>query len=113
MEKTIELTGSADGVVSGSLDVSAVPNFNDWLLRLTLSGTAKAAMVEIHESVDNFATYRTLLVANPAGVSSPVEYTAKSYTLPSARIGVLNAKLRLVAQAVTQGSISARLSLTY
>lgn len=101
------------GAVSKVLDISSYGSISgpqDFTLRLRIDSltAAKTALVCIQDSADGFvADIITLACAN---VSGPIQSTApmvfiwRQYQLPNARMGVLNARLRLYVMSLNIGA---------
>lgn len=101
---------TSGGKVSIARDVSAV--IGDYTLRLSVTGpdSGKTALVCIQDSTDGFVSdIVTLFCVNqPGGYSGtagpPVWTTVRAYQIPSARLGAVNARLRLSVQALSAGA---------
>lgn len=108
---------TAGGAVSEALDVSGV--LAPWTIRLRVEGmTAGAtALISIQDSADGFVNdVKSLAVVNVAGaitdaLGAEVEHTWPGYMLPSARIGVMNGRLRVYVQTLTGTSPSVTTTL--
>jgi hypothetical protein len=116
---TTTLTASTAGAGSAAINVDLPYNITDWLLRLDATLTENvAALLTVQDSVDNFATFHTLMAWNPqagSGASNHVSAPSiRKYQLPLARIGVSGAKLRLHLDSIgglALGSVVATLRL--
>jgi len=93
------------GAVSEATDVSGISA--PWAIRLRVEALTAGtqAVILIQDSADGFANdVKTLAVVPvPAGsnsLGSAIEKTFPSYSLPECRVGVVNARLRLVISAL-------------
>ena len=116
---TTTLTASTAGSASAAIDVDLLFSITDWTIYLEGKLTENvAALLSVQDSVDNFATFHTLMAWNPqagSGASNRVSAPAvRKYQLPLARIGVTGAKLRLHLDSIggiALGSVVATLRL--
>jgi hypothetical protein len=106
---------SSGGAVSQAFDISSWTA--DWTIRVRVESltAAKNVLISVQDSADGFVSdIKTLAVYNvtgSTGASGPyVEFSVRSYQLPSARFGVTNGRLRLAVQSIS-GSASASLSM--
>lgn len=113
MERSVTFTASADGTSSPTINIADVPG--DWTIRFWLESThAAKVLIGIQDTTDGFATSHTLAVLNRAGLGERTEAAIRSYEVPSARVGVANASLRLIVQAIDIGAtITGKLSIEF
>jgi len=112
MQNQREVTlAASSSAASSQMDVHDIDG--DWSLRVLLEGPAEKVQLSIQDSVDAFTTSRTLAVVNPVAVDGRNEFTFRAYQLSSARVGVVNGKLRLSLQSIGSGSINSKLIISY
>lgn len=104
-------TVSAAGAVTGSLDTSAITA--DFTAKVRVRGLAatKRILLALEDTVDGgtpFADARQVAVFDVlgGGVDHEISLSRSKYEMPSIRVGVANAKLRLRALSI-DGSASA------
>lgn len=108
-------TYSSGGVVTEATDISGLSGDNT--IRLAISSLTSAAnvLISIQDSADGFVSdIKTLAVVNVTGAitsGTPQTYVFRQYSLPSARLGVTNGRLRLYVQSIS-GSSSVTTTLT-
>jgi hypothetical protein len=111
----VNVTGtySSGGAVSIVTDISSYGSISgpqDFTLRLRIDSLTaeKSALVCIQDSEDGFVSDIVTLAC--ANVSGPIQSTAptvfiwRQYQLPTARMGVLNARLRLYVMSLNIGA---------
>lgn len=102
-------TYSSGGYVTEATDISALTS--PWTLRLRVEALTAATnvLISVQDSVDGFvADIKTLAVYNLTGLvtntqGAEVERTFRDFTLPSARVGVTNGRVRVLIQSITAG----------
>lgn len=104
---------TSGGAVSQAFDISGYGA--DWTIRARLDSltAGKRVLVAVQDSADGFVSdIKTLGVFNITSnvPVSGVDYTWRSYQLPSARFGVANGRLRLLVQSI-DGSATAAISV--
>jgi hypothetical protein len=111
----VNVTGtySSGGAVSIVTDVSSYGSISgpqDFTLRLQIDSltAAKSALVCIQDSADGFVsdivTLACVNVSGPVQSAAPTAFTWRQYQLPTARMGVLNARLRLYVMSLNVGA---------
>jgi hypothetical protein len=101
---TSVLTATQTGASSTPIDISTLPA-GDWTINLAaILSPETTSLVSIQESADGFVSdIRTIDVWNPTsgtGVNTVLHAPAlRRYQRPSARLGILNATMRLHLQA--------------
>src|SRR5262249_14292385 len=101
---------TSGGKVSIAKDVSGLSG--DFTLHITVNGLtdSKNALLCLQDSADGFVSdVVNLWCVNVAGgsggsFSPPIAYTHRLYEVPSARIGVVNARMRLNVQRLDVGA---------
>jgi len=96
---------TSGGAVSMAYDISGLSG--DFTLRITVEGMAvgKKVLLAVQDSADGFVSdVKTLMVVNLTGSNAPESYNARAYQVPSLRLGVTNARLRLNVQSIDSGN---------
>jgi hypothetical protein len=109
----VNVTGTytSGGKVSKAQDISGLAG--DFTFRIGITGltAGKNAAVCVQDSADGFVSdIVTLWCVGAQGgsgggsVNAPIWYTKRAYGVPSARLGVSNARLRLFVQSLDSGA---------
>lgn len=114
MERSTTLAASTNGAASTPIDIADVSNDN-WTIRLWAEAeAATSVLLAIQTSTDNFTNSRTIAVFSSAGIVGRVEKTVRFYETAHSLVGIANAKMRLLVQAIEPGgAIKSRLALEF